>query len=428
MGIESARAFRFTENGIEQAIRLVRDGLADTNKIGRRIWRDEGSPHGLHVYVGGKSATYYRVAKVAGKKLETRIGDATAMRLTKAREKARALAAGVKEAAAAPIRVRTDGPTVGQAWTAYVAATASGEFIAGRRATAKSTLDSYVALYNTHLQATYETRSLHALAKDVQAIHKRLHTKPVTANRLLQVMSNLFVHAARSGIWEKPNPTLDPITGRTIRKYPVESRSRWFTTAEAARILAYAATEGDPWRDFWPLLILTGVRVSNLREMKWPQLDLRDVDATWSIPMTKNREPHVVALSPQAADILRARYEAAPKTGTGRRVRPTSPWVFPMKEDPARCIADCDNAWARVKKHAPLDDARIHDLRRTAASWATQAGVPQAAVGMFIGDKSPSAIAVYARADVASKSITAKLVAERLEEAGGLVPKAKKPR
>ena len=148
MAMEADRAFAFTESRIEQAIRLVRDGLVETSKIGRRIWRDEGSHHGLYVYVGRNGATFYRVAKVAGRKVETRIGDATAMRVTAARDKARQLAAGVKEAAAAPIRVRTDGPTVSQAWAAYVADTRSGEFVAGRRPAAASTVQSYQWLYD----------------------------------------------------------------------------------------------------------------------------------------------------------------------------------------------------------------------------------------------------------------------------------------
>jgi hypothetical protein len=162
--------------------------------------------------------------------------------------------------------------------------------------------------------------------------------------------------------------------------------------------------------------------------MRWSQLDLRDSDATWSIPKTKNQEPHVVALSPQATDVLRARMKAAPTTGVGRRLRPASPWVFPMKKDPTRCISDCDHAWARVKEHAPLEDSRIHDLRRTAASWATQAGAPQAAVGMFIGDKSANATAVYARAATASKAATARMVADRLAEAHGLAARLRKPK
>lgn len=417
MGMEADRAFPFTESRIEQAIRLVRDGLVETNNIGRRIWRDSGSPHGLHVYVGRQGATFYRVAKVSGRKVETRIGDATAMRVSKAREKARQLAAGVKEAAAAPIRVRTDGPTVSQAWAAYAADVRTGDFVAGRKPTAASTLASYQQLYDAHLKTRYGSKSLHALAKDVQAIHKRMRGTPVSANRLLQVISNLFVHAARTGSWEKPNPTLDPITGRTIRKYSVESRERWLTTEEAARVLAYAATETDPWRDFWPLMILTGVRVSNLREMRWANLDLRDDGATWSIPLTKNQEPHVVPLVADAVRILRDRLERAPKTGKGAKERPVSPWVFPMKEDPTRPICDCDHAWGRVKEHAPIENVRIHDLRRTAASWATQAGAPISAVGKFIGDKSINATAVYARADVRAARAAGEMVAERMREA-----------
>jgi integrase len=417
MGMETDRAFPFTESRIEQAIRLVREGLVETSKIGRRIWRDSGSPHGLHAYVGRQGATFYRVAKVAGRKVETRIGDATAMRVSKAREKARQLAAGVQEAAAAPIRVRTDGPTVSQAWAAYIADATSGEFVAGRKRTAASTIQSYGWLYDAHLRDTYSSKSLHALAKDIQSLHRRMRDKPVAANRLLQVVSNLFVHAARTGKWDKPNPTLDPITGRTIRKHHVAARERWLTTEEAGRVLAYSTTEPDPWCDFWPLMILTGVRVSNLREMRWAHLDLRDDGATWSIPITKNQEPHVVALSAAAVRILRDRLDEAPKTGKGRKQRPVSPWVFPMKEDPTRCICDCDHAWSRVKEHAPVENVRIHDLRRTAASWATQAGAPIAAVGKYIGDKSINATAVYARADVRAARAVGELVEQRFQEA-----------
>lgn len=419
MRLEDERAFSFTESRLEEAIRLVRNGAAATKANGRRVWRDAGCPHGLHVVVGLRGATFTRIAKVAGRKTEVRIGDATAMRVTKAREKARQLAAGVTEAAAAPIRVRTDGPTVAEAWAAYMADAASGAFIAGRKPTAASTLKSYRELYEPHIKPKYGKKSLHALAKDVHNLHGSLRSKPVTGNRLLQVVSNLFVHAARTGRWDRPNPTLDPITGRTIRKHLVPSRSRWLTTAEAARVLAYAATERDPWNDFWTLLLLTGVRVSNLREMRWAHLDLRPRESTWSIPTTKNGDPHLVALSDKAVEILRDRLSRAPKTPRNKKqpAKPKSPWVFPMREDDARCIADVDHAWERVRENAPLDGVRIHDLRRTAASWATQAGAPLPAVGRFIGDKSINATAVYARADTAAARSVAAIIDQRLREA-----------
>lgn len=412
-------AFSFTESRVEAAMQAVQRGQVTVDHTGRRWWRDEGDTHGLTVLVSKRGATYYRVHKAKGKRQRVRIGDATTMRVSKARETALKLAGGDRDAAPPPARVRTDGPTVDQAWTAYMADAESGAFVAGRAPAKASTLKSYRELYDPHIKPKYGRKSLHALARDVHKLHAGLRNKAVTGNRLLQVVSNLFVHAARTGNWDKPNPTLDPMTGRTIRKHPVQSRSRWLTTAEAARVMAYAATEPDPWRDFWPLLLLTGVRVSNLREMRWAHLDLREQESTWSIPMTKNGDPHLVALSDQAVALLRARLERVPRTEATKKqpAKPLSPWVFPMKEDPQRCIADVDNAWNRVRENAPLEGVRIHDLRRTGASWATQAGAPLPAVGRFIGDKSINATAVYARADTAGARAVADIIDRRLREA-----------
>lgn len=412
MQLADVRAFPFTEARVEQAIKLVATRTAATKADGRRYWRDEGSPHGLIVMVGARSATYYRLHKLAGRKVFTRIGDATAMRVTEARARALKLAGGDKSAAAAPIRVRTDGITVQQAWDAYIRDTENGDFVAGRKPTAASTIKSYRELYNPHLKRQYGSKSLHQLAKHVQDIHKSLRHKPATGNRLLQVIRNLFTHAARTGNWNGPNPTIDPVTGRIVKKYTVASRERWLTTVEAGRVISFAATEPDPWRDFWPLLILTGVRVSTLREMRWTHLDLRS-DSVWSVPTSKNGEPLIIPLVSDAAAILRSRLAGA----AASKGKPESEWVFPMQDDRTRCIADIDHAWARVKEATGIKDARIHDLRRTAGSWATQAGAPLPAVGKMLGHKSHNSTAVYARADISAARGAAELVAARLREA-----------
>ena len=424
MDIGSVRAFPFTESRIEDAIRLVADRKVQTKGDGRRYWRDAGSPHGLLVLIGARGATYYRLHKQAGKKVFTRIGDATAMRVTKAREAALKLAGGDMTAAAKPIRVRTDGITIAEAWKAYIADVESGEFIAGRKPTAASTVASYKILFNAHVGRPHGKKSLHHLARIVPELHRKLRDKPVTANRLVQVIRNLFTHAARTGNWDRPNPTIDTVTGRGIKKYTVASRERHLTTAEAGRVLAYAATEPQPWRDFWRLLILTGVRASTLREMKWAHLDLREAESTWAVPTTKNGDPQLVPLTDTAAAILRERLAVAPKhdgKGKGKsksKGTPASEWVFPMREDPTKCIADLDHAWNRVKENAPLDGVRIHDLRRTAGSWATQGGAPLPAVGKLLGHRSHNSTAVYARADTKAARDAAGIVEARLLEAG----------
>jgi len=412
--IATDKSFSFTEARIEEAIRLVAARRVQTDGEGRRLWRDEGCPHGLYLRASASGGTYYRIHKAKGRKVKTRIGDALTMRVSKAREAALKLAGGDATAAATPIRVRTDGVTIAQAWKAYIADVRSGDFIAGRKPTAPSTITSYSILFDAHVGRPYGNKSLHYLARMVPELHRKLKAKPVTANRLVQVIRNLFTHAARTGNWDRPNPTLDPVTGRGLKKYTVPSRERHLTTAEASRVLAYAMTEPQPWRDFWRLLILTGVRASTLREMKWAHLDLRATDSTWAVPTSKNGDPQLVPLTDTAAAILRERLDAAPK----HKGKPASVWVFPMRDDPKSCIADLDHAWARVKEHAPLDGVRIHDLRRTAGSWATQGGAPLPAVGKLLGHRSHNSTAVYARADTKAARAAAEIVEARLLEAG----------
>ena len=412
--IATDKAFPFTEARIEEAIRRVGAGDVPTDGEGRRLWRDSGSPHGLYLRASASGGTYYRIHKLKGRKIKTRIGDALTMRVTKAREAALKLAGGDATAAAQPVRVRTDGITIKAAWAAYIADVESGDFVAGRKPTAASTVESYKILFDAHVGRPYGAKSLHYLARVVPELHRKLKGKPATGNRLVQVIRNLFTHAARTGNWGKPNPTLDPVTGRGMKKYTVASRSRHLTTAEASRVLAYAMKEPQPWRDFWRLLILTGVRASTLREMKWAHLDLREAESSWSVPTTKNGDPQLVPLTDTAAAILRERLDAAPK----HRGKPISEWVFPMRDDPKVCISDLDHAWARVKEYAPLDGVRIHDLRRTAGSWATQGGAPLPAVGKLLGHRSHNSTAVYARADTKAARAAAEIVEARLLEAG----------
>ena len=140
--IADEKAFPFTEARVEEAIRLVAAGRVQADAEGRRLWRDSGSSHCLYLRASGSGGTYYRIHKTKGKKVKTRIGDALTMRVSKAREAALKLAGGDATAAAKPMRVRTDGVTVGEAWKSYIADVTSGEFVAGRKRTSPSTIKS----------------------------------------------------------------------------------------------------------------------------------------------------------------------------------------------------------------------------------------------------------------------------------------------
>jgi integrase len=336
------------------------------------------------------------------------------MRVTKARDAALKLAGGDKAAAAPPIRVRTDGPTVDKAWKAYMNDAASGAFIMGRERIQPSTLKSYEELYRPHLKKRFSSRSLHYLARHVSEIHRSLADRPATANRLLVVIKNLFTHAALAGDWSLPNPTIDPIRGRSIRKHTVRSRSRYLTAEELNRVLAAIAAECDPWPDFFPLLLLTGVRKGTLRNATWAQFDLRGSPPVWSIPTTKNGEPLILPLMPTAVEILERRRKAAP----GKNGRPASEWLFPRKHKPQLPIRDTREAWDRILTTAGVSGVRIHDIRRTHGTLATLGGASLQAVGRSLGHKTLQATQVYARADISAAAKAAGIVEARLLEAG----------
>jgi integrase len=411
-GLLSVKAFPFTEAAVERALRAAADA-GDGDGDSRRLWRDEGSRHGLYLRAGRKGGTYYRIHKQGGRKIKTRIGDATSMRVAKAREAALKQAGGDKTAAA-PLRVRTDGPTVEKAWRAYLADARSGAFIMGRNRTGETTLKSYDELYRPHLRKRFGNKSLHYLARHVQAIHRSLADRPAAANRLLIVIKNLYTHAATAGYWAAPNPTIDPVRGRGLKKYTLKSRARYLSSDELRRVTAAIEQECDPWPDYFPLLLLTGVRKGTLRQATWAQFDLEGSQPVWSIPTTKNGDPLVLPLVPTSVAILKRRRKALWQGGR----KPTSPWVFPRKGKPHLPIRDTREAWARILTAAEVEGARIHDIRRTHGTLATLGGATLQAVGRSLGHKSVQATQVYAIANITMAAQAAAIVEAKMLEAG----------
>ena len=81
--------------------------------------------------------------------------------------------------------------------------------------------------------------------------------------------------------------------------------------------------------------------------------------------------------------------------------RGDSPWLFPSATAKSGHVVEPGKAWARIRATAGLSDCRLHDLRRTVASWMVGAGYSLPLVGKFLGHTQPSATAVYARLDTA---------------------------
>ena len=58
--------------------------------------------------------------------------------------------------------------------------------------------------------------------------------------------------------------------------------------------------------------------------------------------------------------------------------------------------------WNKIKEEADLQDVRIHDLRRTVASYECMNGVNLSVVSKTLNHKTLSATQVYARVDTSA--------------------------
>ena len=118
------------------------------------------------------------------------------------------------------------------------------------------------------------------------------------------------------------------------------------------------------------LLLLLGGRKSEVLNLRWEDVDLDRAEATFRD--TKSGRDHVVPLSPPAVTIL-------------DHLERENDWVFPSARKPGQPLNNIDKAWRRVRLRAGLEDVRLHDLRRSCASWMAQAGAPLLVVKSALG-------------------------------------------
>ncbi len=252
-------------------------------------------------------------------------------------------------------------------------------------------------------------------------------TSKAEANRCLALLSAMYKKAIE---WEVlPQEFMNPARG--IQKYTLKSRDRFIQDGELPSFWAAVEAEPDPFvRAAISLLILTGVRKSELLTLQWKNVDLQRKEIR--LIDTKNTETRYVPLSEPALEILR---------GLPRALRNT--YVFPG-EAPGKPRANLDKAWRRCRARMWLtlnpeaaeelreqaeadvrrrdkrasrsaeaiqarllelvdaqaggvDGIRLHDLRRSCGSHLAADDVSLEKIAKVLGHKSLITTRVYAR-------------------------------
>ena len=216
---------------------------------------------------------------------------------------------------------------------------------------------------------------------EISSFHIKLgETSPYEANRILALLSKMFELSKQWGYLEEsaPNPA------QKIEKFKEEKRDRWLNEEELPRLAKAVDNEPNVYvrAAIW-LYLLTGLRRSELLQLKWSDIDTTRNEIKLSD--TKAGRKHYPPISSEALEIL----NSIPKLDG-------NPYIFPgaLKGKP---LVNIGKPWERIRKEANLTDCRLHDLRRTIGSLLAQSGSSLHLIGRVLNHSNASTTQVYAR-------------------------------
>lgn len=208
---------------------------------------------------------------------------------------------------------------------------------------------------------------------------------PIISNRNLEVIRKVFNWAL-----ENEEELVTPLIGNPcagVKKLSTENqRDRVLKDDEIREAWAAYELQPSPIREAFKLMLLTAQRKGEVLGMRWDHIDMEK--GWWTIPaeLSKNGKSHRVPLVGMALDIVR-------KLEKTRR----DEWVFSSDRNPGLPIAYIQKAHDRVRAAAGIENYRMHDLRRTAASLMTGAGVSRFVIKMVLNHVDGDITAVYDR-------------------------------
>lgn len=207
------------------------------------------------------------------------------------------------------------------------------------------------------------------------------------ANLALQQLHAVYAKADDWEIYDGKNPA------SRVRKFPKHSRQRFVQENEMPYLLASIHEAPLRTQGYFLTLLLTGCRRDEARLMQWKHVDLEA--GLWHKPMTKTGIPHTVPLPARLLDL----YKCFPRVNE---------WVFPSSPNnnnnntPGQwSVTSVETAWRKIRARVGLNDVRIHDLRRTTASWLAIDNTNLPIIQKVLNHSSMTSTQVYARLAIA---------------------------
>ena len=200
---------------------------------------------------------------------------------------------------------------------------------------------------------------------------------PSTINNELGLMSHAFNLAIKEWEWVKENPV------KMVSKEKVNNLiERWLTLEEENKLLASSPKR---LQEIIIFAINTGLRQSEILDLKWPRADLSR--RTITILEQKNQGKDTLPLNERALGILRER---------SKNLCGETEYVFHTRNATRIASHNLQEAFNSAVKKARIEKLRFHDLRHTFATRLVQAGVDLYAVQKLGRWKNISMVMRYA--------------------------------
>jgi integrase len=279
------------------------------------------------------------------------IGSRPAWTVDAARTEARELRRRVDrgEDIAVEKRERREAPTVRDLIERYKTDHLGAKKLRGPR---RNDADKMLAEIGDELGLTRRVVDVHF--GDIEAMHRHITAsgRPVRANRILAVASNMFSLSLKPLAGEN-KPWRDQAQGnpcKGVKRNPETAKERFLSTAELAALSDALAASDAPGSaaDCIKLIMLTGCRPDEAMNARWEQFDAEP--GFWVKPSshTKQRKTHKAPLNPAALELLaKLRVSVTP-------ARHKSPWVFPGQNRPSEPLKQIWSVWYRAREQATV--------------------------------------------------------------------------